>query len=104
MKTFLVTGGLGYIGSHASLLLSQSGYKVVILDNLSNCYLEVFTNIQSLSSHPDSLTFQFGDIQDRTLMREIFKRYEINGVMHFAGLKSVPESIEMPILYYRTNA
>ena len=97
----LVTGGCGYIGSHTITLLLKYGYDVVALDNLCNSELSVISKIESLCGK--SITFVEGDIRDRKLLKTIFRNYEINAVIHFAGLKSVAESSEQPFEYYDVN-
>ena len=101
MKTILVTGGAGYIGSHTVVALQESGYKVVILDNLCNSKVITLSNIQKISSQAPF--FYQGDIRDRTLLRDIFENHPIAGVIHFAGLKAVGESQSEPLKYYDNN-
>lgn len=97
----LVTGGTGYIGSHACLALIQAGYRVVVLDNLSNSNSAVLDRLQRIcGTRPD---FVQGDIRDVGLLRHLFSEYEITAVMHFAGLKAVGESVEKPLEYYDNN-
>lgn len=97
----LVTGGTGYIGSHACLALIQAGYRVMVLDNLSNSHSGVLDRLERIcGTRPD---FVRGDIRDVGLLRQLFSEYEINAVMHFAGLKSVGESVEKPLEYYDNN-
>jgi UDP-glucose 4-epimerase len=101
MKTILVTGGAGYIGSHAVVALQESGYQAVILDNLCNSKLVAIDNIQKISSQAP--IFYQGDIRDRTLLSKIFNNHSISGVIHFAGLKAVSESQSEPLKYYDNN-
>ena len=101
MKTILVTGGAGYIGSHTVVTLQESGYKVVILDNLCNSKAITLSNIQKIS--PQTPIFYQGDIRDRALLRNIFSNHPVNGVIHFAGLKAVGESQSEPLKYYGNN-
>lgn len=101
MKTILVTGGAGYIGSHTVVALQESGYKVVILDNLCNSKVITLSNIQKISSQAP--VFYQGDIRDRTLLSDIFENHPIDGVIHFAGLKAVGESQSEPLKYYDNN-
>lgn len=101
MKTILVTGGTGYIGSHTVVTLQASGYKVVILDNLCNSQLSVLQNIQKISG--STPIFYEGDIRDRALLSKIFADHSISGVIHFAGLKAVGESQSEPLKYYDNN-
>ena len=97
----LVTGGAGYIGSHACVELLQNNYHVVVLDNLCNaspCSLEAVERITQ-----KSLTFVQGDIRDAELLEKVFQEHGIDAVMHFAGLKAVGESRELPLRYYDNN-
>ena len=101
MKTILVTGGTGYIGSHTVVSLLENNYKVVILDNLCNSKISTLARIEKISSKtPD---FYQGDIRDAALLASIFKNHPISGVIHFAGLKAVGESQKEPLKYYENN-
>lgn len=101
MKTILVTGGTGYIGSHVCVELLQAGYHVVIADNLNNSKREVVDAIAQITGKkPD---FYETDILDLDGMREIFRAHSIDGVIHFAGLKAVGESVAKPLMYYNNN-
>jgi UDP-glucose 4-epimerase len=100
-KKFLVTGGLGYIGSHTVLALIATGAEILILDNLSNSKLCVLERLKSISGK--SIKFIQGDVRDRALLRSIFSSHQIDGVLHFAGLKAVGESVEFPAKYYDNN-
>lgn len=101
MKTILVTGGLGYIGSHTVVELMQSGYAVVIVDNLSNSKLAVLENIQKITgNYPDFYPF---DLKNRELVKQLFDEKNIDGVIHFAAFKSVGESQDEPLDYYENN-
>ncbi len=97
----LVTGGLGYIGSHTVVELLSRGYEVIILDNFSNSHPGVGSKIQTISG-VKPLIFE-GDIRDVRLLNKIFSDNKISGVIHFAGLKSVSESIRNPLEYYSNN-
>lgn len=97
----LVTGGLGYIGSHFTVAALQAGYEVLVLDNLSNSHADVREKVESITQK--SLHFIEGDIRDESLLDDIFKRYAIEVVIHFAGLKAVAESVAKPLLYYDNN-
>ena len=97
----LVTGGLGYIGSHACVELLRAGHGVVILDNLYNAKSAVHGGIRQITGR--DVPLYVGTVLDTGLLREIFKTNRIDAVMHFAGLKSVPESSADPVPYYRTN-
>ena len=101
MKTILVTGGAGYIGSHTVVALQESGHKVVILDNLCNSKAITLNSIEKISAPAPA--FYQGDIRDRTLLRNIFANHPIDGVIHFAGLKAVGESQSDPLKYYDNN-
>jgi UDP-glucose 4-epimerase len=101
MKTILVTGGAGYIGSHACLEFLEAGYDVVVLDNLSNSSPEALKRVQKLTGR--ELIFIEGDIRDRKALDALFQRHDIDAVIHFAGLKAVGESVEKPLLYYDNN-
>ena len=101
MKTILVTGGLGYIGSHTVVKLQASGYAVAILDNLCNSKLGTLSSIEKISSQAPF--FYQGDIRDRSLLSNIFTSHQISGVIHFAGLKAVGESQREPLKYYDNN-
>jgi len=97
----LVTGGAGYIGSHTLVKLLEAGHKVVVLDNLSNSSPEVFKRIKKITEK--NLEFIQGDILDEDKMEAVFTDYDIEAVVHFAGLKAVGESVEKPLEYYRNN-
>lgn len=97
----LLTGGTGYIGSHAALVLVQSGHNVTLFDNLSNSDAAVVETVSRITSK--SIPFVKGDIRDMALLREVLKTHAIDAVIHFAGLKAVGESVEIPIDYYANN-
>lgn len=97
----LVTGGLGYIGSHFVVLALQSGYEVAVIDNLSNSDFSVKKSIEKICNK--SFVFIEGDVRDERLVASIFSRFDIDTVMHFAGLKSVAESVAQPLSYYDNN-
>lgn len=102
MARILVTGGMGYIGSHTVVELLNSGYDVVIVDNLSNSRVEVLQGIgQITGKHPD---FENVDCTDYNEMSNIFAKYsDIQAIIHFAASKAVGESVEKPVMYYRNN-
>jgi UDP-glucose 4-epimerase len=100
-QTVLVTGGAGYIGSHACVELLQSGFKVVVVDNLSNSKSESLERVQQITGK--ALTFYQADIRDKAALSEIFAKELPSTVIHFAGLKAVGESCEQPLLYYHNN-
>lgn len=97
----LVTGGTGYIGSHAALELLNNNYEVVIIDNLCNSKRNVIKKLEKLTGKV--ITFYEGDVCNYETVTEIFKNHKIDAVMHFAGLKAVGESVEKPIEYYDNN-
>lgn len=97
----LVTGGAGYIGSHTCVELQAAGFDLVVVDNLSNSKPQVLERIESISGK--SLTFYEADITDREALRAIFRSHDIGAVIHFAGLKAVGESSEVPLRYYHNN-
>ena len=101
MKKILVTGGIGYIGSHTVVKLLESGYEVVILDNLSNSKISVIVRIEKIANKRP--LFIEGDIRDKSLLNKLFGDQKIDAVIHFAGLKSVGESVEEPLKYYENN-
>lgn len=97
----LVTGGAGYIGSHACVALLQAGYQLVVLDNLCNSHPLALERVQQITGKP--LVFEPGDIRDRPALDRLFARHSIGAVMHFAGLKAVGESCQQPLRYYENN-
>jgi len=99
----LVTGGLGFIGSHTVVTLGQANHLILILDNLSNSSIDTLRQIKHLVRYPEQIVFIQGDVNAETL-EEIFSSYsQIDAVLHFASLKSVPESIQQPLVYYQQN-
>jgi UDP-glucose 4-epimerase len=97
----LVTGGTGYIGSHAYVALIEAGHDVVILDNLCNSSAQVLTRLERITGREP--VFVQGDVRDRDCLDQIFADYSIGAVMHFAGLKAVGESVNSPLEYYDNN-
>jgi UDP-glucose 4-epimerase len=97
----LVTGGAGYIGSHACLELLRAGYDVVAVDNLCNSHEEAVRRVRELAGR--DLVFHRADLRDAGAMEAIFRAAEIDSVMHFAALKAVGESVEKPLLYWDNN-
>jgi UDP-glucose 4-epimerase len=97
----LVTGGSGYIGSHACIELLDADYEVVVLDNLSNSSLESLLRVEQITGKVP--IFVQGDIRDKPLLRQLFTNYPVKAVIHFAGLKAVGESVEKPLMYYDNN-
>ncbi len=97
----LVTGGLGYIGSHTCVQLIAAGHDVVVIDNLCNSKLEVLNRIEALAGvRPE---FYQADIRDEQLLDQLFQQHAIEAVIHFAGLKAVGESVQKPVQYYQNN-
>ena len=94
--TVLVTGGAGYIGSHAVLALKEAGYRVVVLDNLVYGHLDIVETVLDVE-------FVHGDISDRPLLDQVFQTYPIDAVIHFAAYAYVGESVTNPAKYYRNN-
>lgn len=101
MAKVLVTGGAGYIGSHTCVELLQAGHEVIVLDNLSNSSEEALHRVQQLTQK--SLVFIQGDIRDHQVLEQIFDEYKIDAVIHFAGLKAVGESQQVPLVYFDNN-
>ncbi len=97
----LVTGGAGYIGSHACLELLRAGREIVVLDNLCNSSEESLRRVRVLAGR--DLTFHRADLRDATALERIFAAHRIDSVMHFAGLKAVGESVAQPLLYWDNN-
>lgn len=97
----LVTGGMGYIGSHTCVQMLEAGMTPIILDNLSNANEEVLNRIEALTGKRP--LFYQGDIRDEKRLATIFTQHSIQSVIHFAGLKAVGESVEKPIEYYDNN-
>ncbi|WP_298451207.1 UDP-glucose 4-epimerase GalE [uncultured Prevotella sp.] len=101
-QTILVTGGTGFIGSHTTVELQQAGYKVVIVDNLSNSKPEVVDGIEKITGVRPA--FEQVDCCDLQAMDNVFTKYgDISGIIHFAASKAVGESVQKPLLYYRNN-
>jgi len=102
MSYILVTGGLGFIGSHTIVELLKENYKIIIIDNLVNSSLDVLQKIQDITNKRDILFFNI-DIRDFLKLENLFTEYKIGLVIHFAALKAVSESIKNPIKYYDYN-
>ena len=96
-----VTGGTGYIGSHTCIELIKSGHQVVIADNLINSKIEVLSHIESITGV--SIPFYEADVTDEAKVRDIFQAHKFDGIIHFAGLKAVGESVAKPLAYYYNN-
>jgi UDP-glucose 4-epimerase len=102
MKQVLVTGGLGYIGSHTVVALQQKGYEVVVVDNLSNSQLTVLDGITSITGVTPH--FENIDLREKTSVQQLFQKYpSLDAVIHFAAFKAVGESVEKPLDYYENN-
>ena len=101
MSTILVTGGNGYIGSHTVISLHNSGYDVVIADNLSNSKMEVQNRLKTITGK--EFKFYNVDCCDETALDKVFDENKIDSVIHFAGLKAVGESVKIPLEYYSNN-
>lgn len=97
----LVTGGAGYIGSHTAIELLNSGKEIVIIDNFYNSCPKVLDRIKELAGK--DFHFEECDIRDREALDKVFEKYDIDSVIHFAGLKAVGESCQKPLLYYENN-
>ena len=100
-QTILVTGGAGYIGSHCCLELLKAGHRVVVLDNLSNSSREALVRVEELSGK--SLAFEQVDLRDAAETSRVVGAHAFDAVIHFAGLKAVGESTEIPLQYYENN-
>ena len=100
--TILVTGGMGFIGSHTAVELIEAGYDVVIVDDLSNSNIKVLDGIRAITGVAPA--FEQVDLKDKDATENVFKKYpNIDGIIHFAASKAVGESVEKPLLYYRNN-
>jgi len=100
-KAVLLTGGMGYIGSHTAVELLESGYEVVLYDNLSNSDIDVKKKIHEITNK--KVSFVEGDVLDTRLLIQTLKDFKVDSVIHFAGLKAVGESVEKPIDYFDNN-
>jgi UDP-glucose 4-epimerase len=102
MKKILVTGGLGYIGSHTVVELQQAGFETLIIDNLSNSSIEVLEGITNITKKAPG--FERLDLRHKADVSDFFNRHsDIDGIIHFAASKAVGESVENPLLYYENN-
>jgi len=97
----LLTGGAGYIGSHTAIVLAQAGHNVILLDNFCNSQKDVVNQIQTILGK--SIACITADVRDTEVVAQILRQYEIDVVVHFAGLKSVSESVQDPLKYYSNN-
>jgi UDP-glucose 4-epimerase len=100
-KRILVTGGAGYIGSHACVELLQAGHDIVVVDNLSNSSEDALQRVRHITGR--DFPFVNLDLRDRTALKEVFRTHAIDAVIHFAGLKDVGKSVEAPLAYYDNN-
>lgn len=102
MKTILVTGGTGYIGSHTVVELQEAGFNVVIIDNLSNSFIEVLDAVEKITGKRPS--FENVDLKEKDATLDVFKKYpDIEAIIHFAASKAVGESVDLPLEYYKNN-
>ena len=101
MKTILVTGGAGYIGSHTLIELINNNFKVVAIDDLANSSRESLRRVEQITGH--EIPFIEADVRDQSALDDIFTTYDIDSVIHFAGLKAVGESVAKPLEYYDNN-
>ena len=99
--TVLVTGGAGYIGSHTLVCLLNLGYEVVVYDNLVNSSVNALRRVEEITGK--HLEFVEGDVTDSGALDNLFAKYSIDAVIHFAALKAVGESSQLPLQYYETN-
>ena len=100
-RTILVTGGLGYIGSHTCVALAEAGYTLVIVDNLVNSKPSVLERLHEITGK--TIEFHRVDLRERLALERVFAQHKFHAVVHFAGLKAVGESVEKPVLYYDNN-
>ena len=97
----LLTGGTGYIASHTAVVLAQAGHEITLFDNLSNSQKTVLTCLEKILNQ--KVSFIEGDVRDTRLVSETIAKNQIDAVIHFAGTKSVAESVSNPLLYYANN-
>ena len=97
----LVTGGAGYIGSHTCIELLEAGYELLVLDSLCNSSFEALKRVEKITGK--TISFVDGDIRDLAALRSMFTEFEIDAVIHFAGLKAVEQSLEQSLCYYDNN-
>lgn len=101
MKNILITGGAGYIGSHTAVELLNSGYEVIVYDNLCNSSKESLKRVEELTGK--TVKFYEGDVRDAKTLEDMFNKESIDAVIHCAALKAVGESVQKPLLYYQNN-
>ena len=101
MKTILVTGGAGYVGSHTCVELLAAGFAVIVVDNLCNSSEKSLQRIEQITGH--SLTFHQMDVRDEAALNSVFEQHPIDAAIHFAGLKAVGESVQQPAKYHDIN-
>ncbi|PFM78968.1 UDP-glucose 4-epimerase GalE [Bacillus sp. AFS077874] len=97
----LVSGGAGYIGSHTCVALLEAGHSVIVADNLCNSKVETLEKVEQITNK--GVIFYKIDLKDETAVKELFSNHSIDGVIHFAGLKAVGESVDIPLIYYYNN-
>lgn len=97
----LLAGGAGYIGGHTCVALTQAGYAPVIVDNFSNSHPAVLRRLSQITGQ--TIVCEQGYVADATFMADVLHRHDVQAVMHFAGYKSVGESVAQPLKYYRNN-
>jgi UDP-glucose 4-epimerase len=97
----LLTGGTGYIGSHSAIVLIEAGHKVILLDNLSNSHRDVVDRLENITQQ--KISFVEGDVRDTPLISKVIQDYQVDAVIHFAGLKAVSESVAEPLKYFDNN-
>lgn len=101
MNTILVTGGLGFIGSHTVVELQQEGFEVIIIDNLSNTTLSVLDRITQITGIKP--LFYNIDLREKKAVHQFFEQHNVDGIIHFAAYKAVGESVQQPLAYYENN-
>nr|XP_022319879.1 UDP-glucose 4-epimerase-like [Crassostrea virginica]XP_022319880.1 UDP-glucose 4-epimerase-like [Crassostrea virginica] len=100
-KCILVTGGAGFVGSHSVIELIEAGYSVVVLDNLANASMESIKRVEEITGK--TIPSFSVDLLDKAALGDLFSKYKFCSVIHFAGLKAVGESCQLPLLYYKNN-
>jgi UDP-glucose 4-epimerase len=103
IKNILITGGTGFIGSHTCVELINNGYNLIIIDNLSNSKENIIDAIISITNKKEQILFYKIDMLNKNDLENIFSKYSIDSVFHFAGLKAVGESVKNPLMYYNVN-